>query len=95
MKRCVSIDYEIDEEVLRDIVVNIDYEPGRAAPVCSDPNLPAFSDPGEPIEINSIDAFFKDGTQVPIEITSTAEFEDAVLDAIANKERECVYAYEY
>ena len=64
-----TISTELEGEVLGipvclDIEIDVDYTPARAAPYCTNPDSPAFSDPGDPgeCELLAIYAIHKDGT---------------------------------
>lgn len=56
-----------------------DFNPGRPAPVCSNPSSPAFSDPGDPMEYN-IDRVILTVNGREIEITG--EIKDAIIEAV-------------
>ena len=77
--------YEFDEEAGPvDLTVAADFRPGRAAPPCSNPDSPAFSDTGDPAEWDIISVKFK-GTLLGLEgkyWKKNDKFDDAVGDAL-------------
>ena len=81
----VSFDSEIYVEVEVEAVVN----PGYPAPACSNHDSPAFSDPGDPGEVEEIHVFLtrKDRTGKTIQLDIT-EFINT--DALEEEAFECV-----
>lgn len=44
-----GVDFESEDDFR--FIIHAEYNPGRDAPICSNPDAPAYSDPGDPLEI--------------------------------------------
>ena len=88
-KLTVSLTYETDDGEERGIEATVIYTPARPAPRCSDPDSPAFSDPGDPAEMEIVGAVCTDGEEpVPVgpSILEDERFYNAVFEAVESGE---------
>lgn len=83
MRLTMEFDYEVWDGEERRLQVDVKYLPGRPAPACSNPDSPAFSDSGDPDELEIVRAVIvKDGKELPIpkEVLDEDRFIDSCLD---------------
>lgn len=83
----IKFDYEISDGEESRILADVNYLPERPAPPCSNPDSPAFSDSGDPDELEIFRAvILKDGVQTPLADTviNSDRFIDICYDEARN-----------
>ncbi len=68
------ITIEFEGEVRMPVTVKAEIEPGRPAPMCSNPDDPRFADPGDPLEIVRYQVFLN-GNDITSTLTCCQEDE--------------------
>ena len=86
------IKFSLFIDMALDVVID-DYRPGRAAPICSNPSHPDFSDPGDEPEWNKIFFYYTDdyGNKHRIQDEFLCQYlEDVYIEQIILEADECI-----